>query len=91
MIFREFIRNLAYSIAGIPVIGKPVIFMLNFRRKILYGNQLRSSNSEIATTEGSVKYLASYEDALKGVLECLQRQENRIRILEERLKEKNGD
>lgn len=86
MILREFVRNVAYTIAGIPIIGKPVIFLLHLRRRLL---SRRHVVKESATPYKYKENCSGYDDALKGILECLQRQENRIRILENKLKEKN--
>ena len=86
MTFRNLLKRIAYILIDVPLVGRVVVMLLKIRRKIISGDQ----NINLKETERA-NHMQYYDDALKGILECLQRHENKFNDIEDQLKELTGN
>lgn len=85
MTLKSLLRKIIYCLADVPIIGIPFLWLLKYRRVVM---QRKIDGIELHKKEGEVVF-DYYEEALKGMLQCVERHEIRLRELEKKLESKN--
>lgn len=74
-----FLKRIIYRLADIPLLGIPFVLLLKLRKKI-------QAKTKINNRRNNDSVLFDYhEEALRGIVQCIERHEIRLRELEEKI------